>query len=49
MGLRNESMAGYYESFPPKSMNVSIKDNDVKKKIMVAEKDFEAGDVIYTV
>ena len=42
-------MAGYYKSFPAKAMNVTIADNEAKKKIVVAEKDFEPGDVIYTV
>lgn len=28
---------------------MSIQENESKKKIMVAEKDFEAGEVIYTV
>lgn len=42
-------MLGYYNIFPPKSMNVSVQDGKDKKKILVAEKDFEPGDVIYKV
>ncbi|KZT72532.1 MAS20-domain-containing protein [Daedalea quercina L-15889] len=42
---------GYFEAFPPKSMNVSVQsapgDASKVRKILVAEKDFEAGDVIY--
>ncbi|PSR75045.1 hypothetical protein PHLCEN_2v9375 [Hermanssonia centrifuga] len=41
-------MLGYYEYFPQKRMNVSVKETgESKYKILVAEKDFEAGDVIY--
>ncbi len=45
---------GYYDHFPPKRMNVSVQHtggqgNQATKKILVAEKDFAAGDVIYTV
>ncbi|TFK81511.1 MAS20-domain-containing protein [Polyporus arcularius HHB13444] len=44
---------GYYDHFPPKRMNVSVQHtggqgNQATKKILVAEKDFAAGDVIYT-
>ena len=47
----------YFEMFPPKSMNVSTKTIDVpdasgalvRKRIMVAAKDFTAGDIIYKV
>ncbi|KAI0796857.1 hypothetical protein C8Q75DRAFT_214382 [Abortiporus biennis] len=43
--------SGYYDTFPPKDMNVSVKEIEVpgqpKKKVLVVEKDFEAGDVIY--
>ncbi|KAI0637988.1 MAS20-domain-containing protein [Trametes polyzona] len=44
---------GYYDHFPPKRMNVSVQTgpaqgNQAAKKILVAEKDFEEGDVIYT-
>ncbi len=43
-------MLGYYEYFPQKRMNVSVKETgESKYKILVAEKDFEAGDVIYKV
>ncbi|TFY82537.1 hypothetical protein EWM64_g1472 [Hericium alpestre] len=46
---------GYYDYFPPKSMNVSVKSVDapdgkgaiVRKKALVVAKDFKAGDVIY--
>ncbi|KAI0353457.1 MAS20-domain-containing protein [Trametes cingulata] len=43
---------GYYDHFPPKRMNVSVKagpaqGNQAAKKILVAEKDFDAGEVIY--
>ncbi|KAI0254720.1 hypothetical protein BJV78DRAFT_1120730 [Lactifluus subvellereus] len=46
---------GYYEVFPPKRMNVSTKTVEVTdssgakilKRILVADKDFTAGDVIY--
>lgn len=48
-------MSGYYEAYPPKSMNVSVESQDVpdgtgkvmRKKVLVVNKDFEAGDVIY--
>lgn len=43
-----DSLLGYYNYFPAKSFNVSVQDKG-SKKILVAEKDFEAGDVIYTV
>lgn len=47
---------GYYEIFPPKRMNVSTKTvevadpsgNKVLKRILVADKDFTAGEVVYT-
>ncbi|KAK7695746.1 hypothetical protein QCA50_000383 [Cerrena zonata] len=42
-----ERVEGYYHVFPPKRMNVSVQDGQQKKKILVAEKDFEPGDVIY--
>lgn len=42
-------MSGYYNFFPRKSMNVSVKDKGEGKKILVAENDFEEGDEIYTV
>jgi import receptor subunit TOM20 len=46
---------GYYEVFPPKRMNVSTKTVEVTdssgatvlKRILVADKDFTAGEVIY--
>ncbi|KAI0082448.1 MAS20-domain-containing protein, partial [Panus rudis PR-1116 ss-1] len=51
MDVKNR-VEGYYNVFPPKSMNVSVQDSEVpgnatKKKVLVAEKDFAAGDVIY--
>lgn len=43
-------MSGYYKFFPPKAMNVSVQEKgETKKKILVAEQDFEKGDQIYTV
>ena len=53
----NSDSVGYYEVFPPKRMNVSTKTIEVAdssggkvlKRILVADKDFTAGDVIYTV
>ncbi|PIL36948.1 transcription factor [Ganoderma sinense ZZ0214-1] len=44
---------GYYDHFPPKRMNVSIHASEPEgdkpaKKILIAAKDFEAGDIIYT-
>ncbi|EGN92041.1 hypothetical protein SERLA73DRAFT_117876 [Serpula lacrymans var. lacrymans S7.3] len=46
---------GYYNFFPPKSMNVAVENLDVpdgtgrlmRKKILVANKDIAAGEVIY--
>ncbi|KAI0677051.1 MAS20-domain-containing protein [Trametes maxima] len=43
---------GYYDHFPAKRMNVSVQSgpaqgNQVAKKILVAEKDYEPGEVIY--
>ncbi|KAI0368072.1 MAS20-domain-containing protein [Pilatotrama ljubarskyi] len=43
---------GYYDHFPPKRMNVSVQagpaqGNQAAKKILVAEKDFDAGELIY--
>ena len=45
-------MIGYYDHFPAKKMNVSVKPgpsqpNQPPKKILVAEKDFAEGEVIY--
>lgn len=48
-------MLGYFDSYPPKSMNVSVESRDVpdgtgnvmRKKVLVVNKDFEVGDVIY--
>ena len=45
-------MIGYYDHFPAKTMNVSVQsgpeqNNQPPKKILVAEKDFAEGDVIY--
>ena len=46
--------SGYYNVFPPKSMNVSVKvmepdSSQVRKKILVVNKDFAPGEVIYKV
>ncbi|KAI0700788.1 hypothetical protein BC835DRAFT_1404784 [Cytidiella melzeri] len=38
---------GYYKFFPAKHFNVSVQDQG-HKKVLIAEKDFMAGDVIYT-
>ncbi|KAI0824727.1 MAS20-domain-containing protein [Trametes gibbosa] len=43
---------GYYDHFPPKRMNVSVQagptqGNQAAKKILVAEKDFAEGEIIY--
>ncbi|CCM05579.1 uncharacterized protein FIBRA_07806 [Fibroporia radiculosa] len=42
---------GYYEAFPPKSMNVSVlpapSDPTKVRKVLVVTRNFEAGDVIY--
>ena len=48
---------GYYDVFPPKQMSVSTKTIDISdssgakvlKRILVAEKDFAAGETIYKV
>ncbi|KDQ64301.1 hypothetical protein JAAARDRAFT_187641 [Jaapia argillacea MUCL 33604] len=49
-----DRVEGYYTHFPPASFNVKVKTIDVadgatstKKKILVADKDFKAGEVIY--
>ncbi len=47
-------MIGYYDYFPPKRMNVSVQSgagegSQTMKKILVAERDFAEGEVIYTV
>jgi len=50
-----ERIHGYYDSFPPKSMNVSVKQNEVsnvngsqsRTYSLLASKDFKAGDEIY--
>jgi len=50
-------LVGYYEVFPPKLVNVSTKTIEVTdpsgakvlKQILVSEKDFGAGEVIYDV
>ncbi|KZV77179.1 hypothetical protein PENSPDRAFT_645453 [Peniophora sp. CONT] len=47
---------GYWDVFPPKEMNVTAQPVDiesasgaaVRKRVLVATKDFKAGDVIYT-
>ncbi|KAI0921650.1 hypothetical protein AcW1_004438 [Taiwanofungus camphoratus] len=44
---------GYYDVFPPKSMNVSVKPANAAnaashlRKVLVVERDFDAGEVIY--
>lgn len=48
---------GYYDEFPPKHMNVSVKPIDVpddsggtiRKRILVVTKDVQAGELIYKV
>ena len=48
---------GYFDSFPPKSMNVSVKQNDTvnagggqsRAYSLLATKDFKAGEEIYLV
>ena len=53
----NSDLVGYYEIFPPKRMSVSTKTvevadpsgNKILKRILVADKDFTAGEVVYTV
>ena len=55
--LPSKSLIGYYEQFPPKSMNVSvkqlgseeIKDGQTRTHVLVANKSFKAGEVIYRV
>ncbi|EMD40854.1 hypothetical protein CERSUDRAFT_103234 [Gelatoporia subvermispora B] len=43
-----DRVQGYYNHFPPSDMNVSVKPSaDDSKKILVANKDFELGEVIY--
>ncbi|KAI9001373.1 MAS20-domain-containing protein [Trametes punicea] len=55
-GSRDEETSptrtSYYEHFPPRRMNVTIhagppQGNQAAKKILVAERDFEPGEVIY--
>ena len=43
--------SGYFDYFPKKSMNVAVleKSGALRRKYLVAQKDFEPGDVIYTV
>jgi hypothetical protein len=48
---------GYYDVFPPKVMNVAVDNkivtesggNEIKKKVLIATKDFAKGETIYTV
>ena len=48
---------GYYDAFPPKAMNVAVDNkivtesggNQIKKKVLIATKDFTQGETIYTV
>ncbi|OCH90946.1 MAS20-domain-containing protein [Obba rivulosa] len=43
-----DRVQGYYNHFPPSDMNVSVQPSaDGTKKIIVANKDFEEGEVIY--
>ncbi|KAH7931323.1 MAS20-domain-containing protein [Leucogyrophana mollusca] len=50
-----DRVEGYYDCFPAKSMNVAVETievpdgsgNVMRKKVLVAIKDFEAGDLIY--
>ncbi|KAF8915423.1 hypothetical protein CPB85DRAFT_1433023 [Mucidula mucida] len=44
--IMHQKVLGYYNAFPPKSTNVSVKDIN-GKKIVVVNQDFEKGDVIY--
>lgn len=44
------SALGYYDYFPKRSMNVTVQEKpETRRKYIVAEKDFEPGDVIYKV
>ena len=53
----NLDLVGYYDTFPPKRMNVSTKaveltgpsGDKILKRILVADKDFTAGEMIYDV
>src|SRR5947208_13846883 len=53
----NLDLVGYYDTFPPRRMNVSTKTIEVAhssganvlKRILVADKDFTTGEVIYNV
>jgi len=45
---------GYYDTFPPKRMNVSIVDREPvsgqgARKVLTVNKDFSAGEIIYKV
>lgn len=48
---------GYYDNFPPKYMGVSVINHDtsaldgrvIRKKILVADRDYKAKEVIYKV
>jgi hypothetical protein len=50
-------LVGYYDVFPPKHMSVSTKTVDISdpsgakalKRILVADRDFTAGETIYKV
>lgn len=48
------SGVGYYDNFPPKSFNVSVESREATgtqgaRKVLVVNKDFKAGDIIYKV
>lgn len=53
----NSDSVGYYDAFPPKRMNVSTRTTELAgssgskplKRILIADKDFTAGEVIYNV
>lgn len=40
---------GYYDHFPPKSMNVQIKPSENGRKVLLVTKDIAAGETIYKV
>ena len=55
--LRLGGFPGYYNEFPPKSMNVKVDTVDIpdgngqtmRKKILVVTKDCKAGEIVYKV
>lgn len=40
---------GYYDHFPPKSLNVEIKSSENGRKVLMVTKDIAAGETIYKV